>query len=178
MVDRPTAPASPVATPAPRDTGSTPNNTPVLSPSTRLTWSPPAKPFFELEKPRLGLERRASTGAEQDSIARVRALEFAEAAARRVPTQAEKDEQWKEFGRPGTIPGRTAGEQGMVATRGSGGGISAPFLSAGPSKAQRRQDDSAAAVGRAILARLQERLRRKQDSLRLADSIVRTTRVP
>jgi hypothetical protein len=113
-----------------------------------------------------------------DSIARLRAEQFAEAAKRRLPTQAEKDEAWKELGRPGTIPGRTAGEQGSVATRGSGGGISVPFLSAGKSAEERKRESVAAEEGRAILARLQERARKKKDSIRVADSITRAGRLP
>jgi hypothetical protein len=142
----------------------------LLSPDARFLLARPKRSAIEPEPP-VSLVPRVLTAAEKDSLARLLALEFAEAAARRVPTQSEKDERWRENSRPGTIPGRTAGEQGQVATRGSGGGFSAPFFSAGPSREQRKRDSTAAAEGLATLARLQERARRRRDSIRIADSI-------
>jgi hypothetical protein len=162
------------------DSGQRIVNSPLLSPSPRLLPSLPRQSIGERLQSLGSFAPRELTAAEKDSVLRERAFEFAEAAARRVPTAAEKDEHWKEAGRPGTIPGRTAGEQGFIATRGGGVGGSIPFslFGAGPSAAERKKQEAAAAEGLAILARIQERVRKKKDSLRVSDSLARLGRAP
>ena len=96
---------------------------------------------------------------------------FAALAARRVPTEEERDAAAKEAmlkirnsGRALMVPPDNTG--GLIASR-----ISLPFLSAGPSRAARAREAKAFDENRARLARLRERA----DSLRRAraDSLAR-----
>jgi hypothetical protein len=99
------------------------------------------------------------------------ALAFAELAARRVPTQEERDAAAKEAmlkirnsGRALMVPPDNTG--GLIASR-----IPVPFLSSGPSRAERARETKDFDENRARLARLRERA----DSLRRAraDSLAR-----
>ena len=86
-------------------------------------------------------------------------------ARNRVPTVAERDSLMRVAARENVIPGRRASFHAAL-----GGGISAPLFSAGPSPAERRRDSIGNAEYMVRLARLQERVRPRKDSIRIADS--------
>ncbi len=139
-----------------------------LAPTNRLQLPARPKSFLDAE-PIPSLHPRELTAAERDSVVREMALSMEAAARRRIPTRAEKDEAAKEAGRPGTIPGRTAGEQGRA---GSSGGVGVPSIfGSGPSRADRARDHTADSINLTILARLQVRARQKRDSIHTADSL-------
>ena len=107
--------------------------------------------------------------AERDSVLVALSTMTPEAAARRAPTRAERDSTAKEAMRKVRQSSRIL----LVPPDNSGGMITAPlpFLSGGPSRAQRARDQLALDEGRARLLRLQARV----DSLRRAraDSLPR-----
>jgi hypothetical protein len=104
------------------------------------------------------------SAVERDSTLAAMAAAFAELAARRVPTQGERDAAAKEA----MLKMRLTGRILLVPPDNTGGLITAsiplPLFSAGPSKARRARDRQAFDENRARL----ERLRQRADSARRA----------
>lgn len=166
-LDSTTSNTAPPDDPAPRSRATSP------SPSGRLMPSgTPGAPWYTIPEGRAPFAPPPeATPAQRDSMLRAAADAFAELAARRVPTQDERDAAAKEAmlkirnsGRALMVPPDNTG--GLIASR-----ISLPFLSKGPSRAARARETKAFDENRARL----ERLRERADSLRRAraDSLAR-----
>ena len=132
--------------------------------ASRLSLPTPSWRTPDYTRPNGGKEvagpRAPLTAAERDSANRA----FARAAAARVPSPEEKDSILQAMQRPGTIPGRRAGEQGGGG--GVGGSMDVPIalFTPGPSRAERKRDSLALAENLERLARLRARMEAKRDS--------------
>ena len=120
---------------------------------------------FSLPDVRNSLEHAPLSAREEDSVRRELATSLARLARERRPTVAERDSLMGVAARAATIPGRPA-----QAGRSMGGGIAFPLFSPGPSPAERRRDSIGNAEYVARLRRLQDRVRLRNDSVRIADS--------
>jgi len=123
-------------------------------------------PFIILPRRRNPLAPQPGlTAAQRESVLFEIRYALPAAAATRIATREEQDSLRREMAAPGTIPGRKAGEQGLV---GRAGGFPFPLFSAGPSRAERLRDSVANAEFMRLLSRLQDRVRLKRDSAHVA----------
>jgi hypothetical protein len=143
-----------------------------------ISWTPPAGSYAPrpLATPRFGYFPGTGgfTAAQQDSV--LWKLERGVPYAKPVPpSQAERDAKAREDA-PRWAFARDEHRPVPMTGSGSGGSIRAPFLSSGPSAAERRRDSAIHAGNLLRLQRLADRARARQDSLRRMDSIALLTR--
>jgi hypothetical protein len=179
---RSSAARDPASTSATPDTGAHPPTTPTVAPHASTSWSIGTSPLSPSGIPsRLLLPSSPRRGwpvpprphnpfepagppeaEERDAALDAMGTSTPEAAARRVPTQAEIDAGTKSAQLKMRLAGRTL----LVPPDNSGGAITSclplPFLSRGPSKARRASEERTFSESRERLARLRQRA----DSLR------------